>query len=29
VVQLMKELQNSDEEIKELIARPVIDLDEE
>ena len=29
VVQLMKELQSSDEEIKELIARPVIDLDEE
>ena len=29
VVQLMKELENTDQEIKELIARPVIDLDEE
>ena len=29
VTQLLKELQNSDEEIKEIIARPVIDLDEE
>ena len=28
-IQLIKEIKESDEEIKELIARPVIDLDEE